>query len=60
MDDRKKESLLLQTATDTVTRQMIKEIDGDSFENLRSINQALTFEATKKEFEKWNVIFGQS
>lgn len=46
-------------ATDTAIRQMIKETDGDSFENMRSINQALTFEATKKEFEKRNVVFGQ-
>ncbi len=46
-------------ATDAVIRQMIKETDGDSFENLRSINQALTFEATKKEFEKRNIAFGQ-
>lgn len=46
-------------ATDTVIRQMIKETDGDSFENMRSINQALTFETTKKEFEKRNIAFGQ-
>lgn len=46
-------------ATDTAIRQMIKETDGDSFENMRSINQALTFEATKKEFEKRGVAFGQ-
>lgn len=46
-------------ATDTAIQQMIKETDGDSFENMRSINQALTFEATKKEFEKRNVVFGQ-
>ena len=46
-------------ATDTAIRQMIKETDGDSFENMRSINQTLTFEATKKEFEKRNVAFGQ-
>lgn len=46
-------------ATDAAIRQMIKETDGDSFENMRSINQALTFEATKKEFEKRNVAFGQ-
>lgn len=46
-------------ATDTAIRQMIKETDGDSFENMRSINQALTFGATKKEFEKRNVVFGQ-
>ena len=46
-------------ATDPAIRQMIKETDGDSFENMRSINQALTFEKTKKEFEKRNVGFGQ-
>ena len=46
-------------ATDTSIRQMIKETDGDSFENMRSINQELTFEATKKEFEKRGVAFGQ-
>ena len=46
-------------ATDTAIRRMIKETDGDSFENMRSTNQALTFEATKKEFEKRNVAFGQ-
>ena len=46
-------------ATDTAIRKMIKETDGDSFENMRSINQALTFEATKKEFEKRGVAFGQ-
>lgn len=46
-------------ATDAAIRQMIKETDGDSFENMRSINQALTFEATKKEFEKRGVAFGQ-
>ena len=46
-------------ATDTAIRQMIKETDGDNFENMRSINQALIFEATKKEFEKRGVAFGQ-
>lgn len=46
-------------ATDTAIRQMIKETDGDSFENMRSINQELTFEATKKEFEKRSIAFGQ-
>lgn len=46
-------------ATDTAIRQMIKETDGDSFENMRSINQTLTFETTKREFEKRGVAFGQ-
>ncbi len=47
-------------ATDTAIRQMIKETDGDNFENMRSTNQALTFESTKKEFEARKVAFGQS
>ena len=46
-------------ATDTAIRQMIKETDGDSFENMRSLNQALTFAVTKKEFEKRDIVFGQ-
>ena len=46
-------------ATDTAIRQMIKETDGDSFENMRSLNQALTFAVTKKEFEKRGIAFGQ-
>lgn len=47
-------------ATDTAIRQMIKETDGDSFEDMRSMNQALTFEAAKKEFEARKIAFGQS
>ena len=46
-------------ATDTAIRQMIKETDGDSFEDMRSINQELTCEKTKKEFETRKVEFGQ-
>lgn len=38
-------------ATDTAIRQMIKETDGDSFENMRSINQTLTFETTKRSLK---------
>ena len=38
-------------ATDTAIRRMIKETDGDRFEAMRCLNQDLTFEATKKEFE---------
>lgn len=38
-------------ATDTAIRRMIKETDGDRFEAMRCLNQNLTFEATKKEFE---------
>ena len=46
-------------ATDAAIRQMIKETDGDSFEDMRSLNQMLTFETTKKEFKIQNVAFGQ-
>ncbi|HJA91577.1 MAG TPA: putative DNA binding domain-containing protein [Candidatus Eisenbergiella merdipullorum] len=46
-------------ATDTAIRRMIKETDGDRFETMRSLNQELTFEAAKKEFELRKVEFGQ-
>ena len=45
-------------ATDTAIRRMIKETDGDRFEVMRSLNQELTFEAAKKEFELRNIEFG--
>lgn len=38
-------------ATDSAIRKMIKETDGDNFENMRSLNQELTFEFAKKEFD---------
>ena len=45
-------------ATDTALRRMIKETDGDRFEAMRCLNQDLTFEATKKEFELRKTDFG--
>ncbi|MEN6414296.1 MAG: DUF977 family protein [Veillonellales bacterium] len=45
-------------ATDTAIRRMIKETDGDSFEEMRSLEQELTFEAAQKEFLGRNVLFG--
>lgn len=45
-------------ATDTAILRMIKETDGDRFEAMRSLNQELTFEAVKKEFELRKVEFG--
>lgn len=45
-------------ATDTAIRRMIKETDGDRFEAMRSLNQELTFEKTKKEFELRKIEFG--
>ena len=44
-------------ATDTAIRRMIKETDGDSFETMRSLEQALTFEAAKSQFAKRKVPF---
>lgn len=46
-------------ATDTIIRQMIKETDGDTFEDMRSINQELTFNAVQDEFEIRKISFGQ-
>lgn len=45
-------------ATDSAIRRMIKETDGDRFEAMRSLNQELTFEAAKKEFQLRKVDFG--
>lgn len=45
-------------ATDNAIRRMIKETDGDCFEAMRSLNQNLTFEATKKEFDLRKIEFG--
>ena len=45
-------------ATDTAIRHMIKETDGDRFEAMRCLNQELTFEAAKKEFDLRKVEFG--
>ena len=36
---------------------MIKDTDGENYENLRSIEQNFTFETTNTEFSKRNVIF---
>ena len=38
-------------------RQMIKESDGDTFENLRSLEQNLTFESAEKAFRQYKVEF---
>lgn len=45
-------------ATDSAIRQMTKETDGDHFEEMRSLNQELTFEAAQKEFELKDIEFG--
>lgn len=45
-------------ATNTAIRRMIKETDGDRFEEMRSLEQELTFLATAKEFGRRNIEFG--
>lgn len=47
-------------ATDSAIRQMIKDTDGDNFESMRSLDQELTFEQTKQEFDKRNISFGEA
>ena len=46
-------------ATNTAIRRMIKETDGDHFEDMRSLEQELTFEAARKEFSERNIPFGE-
>jgi len=45
-------------ASETAIRNMIKATDGDKYESTRSLNQELTFEASKREFVKRGVPFG--
>ena len=45
-------------ATNTVIRRMIKETDGDRFEEMRSLEQNLTFESAEKTFAQRHVTFG--
>lgn len=47
-------------ATDTAIRKMIKETDGDSFEDMRSLEQNLTFVAMQTQFAKCNVPFDET
>lgn len=46
-------------ATNTAIRRMIKETDGDRFEEMRSLEQELTFKTAEKEFSDRNIPFGQ-
>jgi len=56
MEFRETESIELKAI---VQESIKKETDGDSFEDMRSLNQMLTFETTKKEFKIRKVAFGQ-
>ena len=40
-------------------RRMIKESDGDVFEDMRSMEQSLSFHAAEKMFKKYNVEFSE-
>lgn len=46
-------------ATDTAIRQMIKETDGDHYEDMRSMEQELTYGVAGKEFVDRGLSFGQ-
>lgn len=46
-------------ASESAIRRMIKETDGDTFEVMRSLNQNLTFQAAKREFDARKVVFGE-
>ncbi|NLB17408.1 MAG: AAA family ATPase [Syntrophomonadaceae bacterium] len=45
-------------ATESSIRRMIIETDGDSYEEMRSLNQDLTFEAAAQEFKIRSLPFG--
>lgn len=47
-------------ASEAAIRQMIKETDGDSYEDMRALNQNLTFDYTGKEFQEAGLAFGDS
>ncbi|MDR0453691.1 MAG: putative DNA binding domain-containing protein [Deferribacteraceae bacterium] len=47
-------------ATETAILRMIKETDGEKYEDVRSLQQELTFVETAKEFKIQNVSFGIS
>lgn len=47
-------------ASESAIRFMIKETDGDTFEDMRSLSQELTFEAVTDEFKNRNITFGEN
>ena len=47
-------------ASDAAIRQMIKETDGDKFEDVRSLNQELTFETAQRVFELHTIELGNA
>ena len=47
-------------ASEANIRKMIKETDGDSCENMRSLEQNLSFNATNEQFKKRNIVFNEA
>ncbi len=47
-------------ATEMAILKMIKESGGEEYEDIRSLNQELTFEATEKEFKLANIEFNKN
>ena len=47
-------------SSDTAIRRMIKETDGDRFEDMRSLEQKLTFDSAQEEFRNRKVDFDSS
>jgi ATP-dependent DNA helicase RecG len=47
-------------ASESAILNMIKETDGEKYEDLRSINQELTFHIAEQSFKKENVPFGSN
>jgi ATP-dependent DNA helicase RecG len=46
-------------ASETAILKMIKETDGETYENIRSLNQELSFKDTAREFKARGVEFGE-
>ena len=46
-------------ASSDMIRQMIKDSDGDVFENMRSLEQNLSFNSAKATFEKYGIEFSE-
>lgn len=47
-------------ATETAILRMIRDTDGEKYEDVRSLNQELTFEYAEKEFVERDVPFGEA
>ena len=55
-----RQGTLSAPASSEQIRKMIKESDGDVFEEMRSLNQQLTFESAKRAFARYNTEFNET